>query len=59
MKTDHSADIERLRTQQEPAAAVLADLLEIHDQTGLSLDNWSSAQDLAKQYDVEIVPNGV
>ena len=52
METDHSADINRLRaeahgTDNRGSRLVLftaADLLEIHDDTGISLDEWPAAR---------------
>lgn len=60
-RTDHAGDIEKLREVaaikvspmsskamllQQKTYAVAADLLEMHDATGVSLDNWESAKDL-------------
>lgn len=55
--TDHSRDIKnlRLRSKYETntiterlTLEVAADLLEIHDTTGISLDNWPSARGLVE-----------
>ena len=55
--TDHSVAINRLRTAATDGTTspfsglvyqVAADLLEIHDQTGISLDNWRSARTLVE-----------
>lgn len=50
-RSDHSTEIVRLRKQAEEGTvmealtcAVAADLLEAHDETGISLDNWLSAR---------------
>lgn len=40
--------------------AVAADLLEIHAQTGLSLDHWDSARTFVERHTgASVVPNGV
>lgn len=55
MRTDHFIHIDRLRgraiTQRETgdyfeaaSAALAADLLEMHDATGISLDGWATAR---------------
>jgi len=50
-RSDHSAEIAQLRTQavdgtalEALTLAVAADLLEAHDETGISLDDWLSAR---------------
>lgn len=50
-RSDHTAEIAQLRTQvadgtvlEALTVAVAADLLEAHDQTGVSLDDWLSAR---------------
>jgi len=53
-KTDHSADIAHLRDRSSELAApwaesanrldLAADLLEMHDATGISLDAWPTAR---------------
>lgn len=71
--TDHGKDITRLReraawcrerfgslTQRAVTYELAADLLEIHDQTGLSLDNWASARAFVEhRIGHEITENGV
>jgi hypothetical protein len=54
--TDHSEEIRELRerartyAQSAPASAIVcraaADLLEVHDRTGISLDRWDGPRDL-------------
>lgn len=57
--TDHSADILALRNKaQDPSSSdtsaglltlsTAADLLELHDQTGISLDHWVNARSLVE-----------
>jgi len=50
-RSDHAAEIAQLRTQveggtllEELTKAVAADLLQAHDETGISLDEWLSAR---------------
>ena len=50
-RSDHSAEIADLRTQvgdgtvlEALTRAVAADLLQAHDETGISLDDWLSAR---------------
>ena len=50
-RSDHSPEIAQLRTQVEDGTvlealtkAVAADLLQAHDETGISLDDWLSAR---------------
>lgn len=71
-RTDHSADIQTLRDRINQGGAFLvpplrrlvygtaADLLELHDSTGISLDNWTHARGLI-EYLIghPITPNGV
>lgn len=42
--TDHSIEIEQLRSIGGTENELAADLLEMHDRTSLSLDNWHSAR---------------
>jgi len=42
--TDHSQIITALRSKPGVYADLASDLLEIHDATGISLDNWVSAK---------------
>lgn len=65
MKTDHSETITDLRkresntTQDALIDFLCADLLELHDRTSLSLDNWVSAKQLIKmRTGVSVQPNG-
>lgn len=44
MKTDHSEYIKVLRDHNSISSSVAADLLELHDATGISLDNWDNAR---------------
>lgn len=59
--TDHSDDVARLRaacppdttpmlTDMEVAALLAADLLEAHDDTGISLDNWIAAREFVERH---------
>ena len=63
--TDHSEAIKKLRVPKRTEIdhlmdAVLADLLELHDRTSLSLDNWDSAKRLIKlRTDNDVQKNGV
>lgn len=58
MQTDHSAQITVLRERvsrladetDRLAGLTAADLLEIHDATGLSLDNWPAARQLVEKF---------
>ena len=43
-RTDHSEDIARLRESDAVEIQVAADLLELHDWTSLSLDDWHTAR---------------
>lgn len=49
--TNHSEDIKFLRSEAESGTTtdnslvLAADLLELHDNTGISLDNWASARE--------------
>lgn len=58
--TDHSREIERLRiasppdtspwlSDQDVARLLAADLLELHDETGISLDAWISAREFVER----------
>lgn len=42
--TDHSKTIKALREEHSINCELAADLLEMHDNTGLSLDNWGNAR---------------
>jgi hypothetical protein len=68
--TDHSAAIAALRARcpsdtaalddEQVATLLAADLLEAHDDTGISLDNWISAREFVeRRIGREIEPNGV
>lgn len=67
-RTDHSTDITALRdraaTYEEGSFVRLtvetaADLLELHDETGISLDNWVAARGLVENLiRHEITENG-
>lgn len=67
-QTDHSKDIASLRRDSlnpmhtevmRLSMATAADLLEMHDATGISLDNWASARDLVEALIFHpISPNG-
>ncbi len=56
--TNHASDIEWLRTADKPAGRdyvridaldrLAADLLEIHDATGISLDDWPAAREFVE-----------
>lgn len=58
--TDHADDVARLRaacppdtgplTDMEVAALLAADLLELHDQTGISLDCWIAAREFVERH---------
>jgi hypothetical protein len=50
--TDHSRAIEALRSSSviTPALDLAADLLEMHDSTSISLDNWESAKTFVETY---------
>lgn len=47
--TDHSEFIEVLRSTRTINSYMAADLLELHDRQGISLDNWSTAQEFVRQ----------
>lgn len=57
-ETPHGKDIHRLRVMAEKmpskierlAMELAADLLEAHDATGISLDNWPSARGFVENY---------
>lgn len=65
--TDHSYEIDILRAHRSIQTALAADLLELHDKTGISLDNWENANAFVSQQvrlatanrDFKISPNGV
>ena len=67
-RTDHSTAIALLRTRAEQlksdrdtqlAMEVAADLLELHDDTGISLDAWASAREMVERFIGQpITPNG-
>ena len=66
--TDHSEEIAELRAMAAEAEEresfvminLAADLLEAHDQTGISLDDWPYARQFVEQILTEpILPNGV
>jgi hypothetical protein len=71
MTTNHAAQIKSLREQRDVLEAngatddcllydLAADLLEIHDATGISLDNWRSARLFVEEMiEGEITENGV
>lgn len=42
--TDHKYEIDILRSKNTNVDAVAADLLELHDKTGISLDDWMNAK---------------
>lgn len=44
VKTNHSMHIQKLRSGHDAVNALCADLLEMHDHTGISLDNWEMAK---------------
>lgn len=46
--TDHSKYIAALREHNSIQSSLAADLLEIHDATGISLDNWDNAQEFIR-----------
>lgn len=59
--TDHADDVARLRAQCPPdttpvltdeqiALLLAADLLEAHDDTGISLDNWIAAREFVERH---------
>lgn len=56
-RTDHSRYIRELREQAEAATppdsyrlGLVADLLEAHDDTGISLDNWLNAREFVEYH---------
>lgn len=65
--TDHSDVIEVLRLLGDIAHGMegielrlAADLLEAHDQTGISLDDWPNARRFVEVLSgVDVIPNGV
>jgi hypothetical protein len=67
--TDHSVEIAVLRQLAYEVRFnhnlliqlnLAADLLESHDQSGISLDNWSWARQYVESYiGVRVIPNGV
>jgi hypothetical protein len=64
-KTDHSYSITALRQVGKTEDMMAADLLELHDQTGISLDNWEVAKTFIRTrlatngLPLFIEPNGV
>ena len=42
--TDHKYEIDILRSVHTVQAGLAADMLELHDKTGISLDNWENAR---------------
>ena len=64
-RTDHSAQIRSMRTDsQDTAALAAADLLECHDATGISLENFGKVgtfvnEQLAVHGFLPFQPNGV
>jgi hypothetical protein len=42
--TDHKYEIDVLRSRGGLHSTLAADLLELHDKTGISLDEWNSAR---------------
>lgn len=65
--TDHSEYIRALREHNSVQSCLAAELLEMHDATGISLDNWSNAQEFIRMTldyieagaNYELVENGV
>ena len=65
--TDHSDYIEAFRVMAEASDGLdaielrlAADLLEAHDQTGISLDDWPNARRFVEVLTgVTVIPNGV
>jgi hypothetical protein len=65
-RTDHSGAILTLRESDAPGLQLAADLLEMHDNTSLSLDNWPAAKDfiesrvkiLFNDVSWQVLPNG-
>lgn len=63
--TDHDEEIRRLRTIESRTAGperlnirLAAELLEAHDQTGISLDDWPTARRFVESYtDSPVMPN--
>jgi len=47
--TDHSAEIALLRQSPVTAHRAAADLLECHDATGISLDEWGPVRQLVEE----------
>lgn len=47
--TNHSGQIEALRDRGTLEDDLAADLLELHDATGISLDNFNSARQFVEQ----------
>lgn len=57
--TDHSVEVARLRascppdthelTDDQVATLLAADLLEVHDDTGISLDTWITAREFVER----------
>lgn len=46
--TDHTAQIAALREHNSIQTSLAADLLEIHDATGISLDDWENAREFIR-----------
>lgn len=58
--TNHAEQIERLRRDRPtPENRLAADLLELHDKTGIRLDDWESARTFVESKVGPIQPNGV
>lgn len=65
-RTDHSSQVTELRRQsynavppQKYIVGTAADLLEMHDATGISLDNWPNAREMVEYFlSAEITKNG-
>ena len=48
MNTDHSQYIDALREHNSIQSCLAADLLELHDRTGISLDAWDNAREFIR-----------
>jgi len=65
--TDHKYEIDILRSVHTVQAGLAADMLELHDKTGISLDNWENARQFVESQvrlatanrKFQITPNGV
>ncbi len=64
--TDHSRYIAALREHNSIQSSLAADLLEMHDATGISLDDWENAKEfiamtlayIEADGDYRLQPNG-